>query len=66
MSKDNDRIRAAYLIHLALNKLIEDKIDFSKYDLDGDGVIGGLIMLYAGKGESMKNSPQQSSNMATF
>lgn len=56
ISEEGDRIRAAHLIHLAVDKLIDKKIDFSKYDRDKDGVIDGLILLYAGKGEHLPNS----------
>ena len=56
ISQEGDRIRAAHLVHLAVNKLIEKKVDFSQYDLDGDSVIDGLIILYAGKGEHLPNS----------
>jgi M6 family metalloprotease-like protein len=55
-SKNGDRIKAASLIKFALNKLVEKKVDFSQYDLNGDGVIDGLIILYAGKGEHLPNS----------
>ncbi|MCS5422934.1 MULTISPECIES: immune inhibitor A domain-containing protein [Psychrilyobacter] len=56
ISEEGDRIRAAYLIILSINKLIEKKVDFSQYDLNEDGVIDGLIILYAGKGEHLPNS----------
>jgi len=56
ISEDGDRIRAAHLINFAINKLVKNKVDFSQYDLDGDNVIDGLIILFSGKGEHMKNS----------
>ncbi len=40
-------------------KLLDDEIDFSKYDRDGDGVIDNVFIFYAGKGEhdsSIKNA----------
>ncbi|UUV18709.1 immune inhibitor A [Fusobacteria bacterium ZRK30] len=56
ISEEGDRIRAAHLVRLAVNKLVDKKIDFSQYDRDEDGVIDGLILLYAGKGEHLPNS----------
>lgn len=51
-----DRLASTTLARFALNKIIEEDIDFSKYDSDGDNVIDGLIIIYAGKGENQKNS----------
>lgn len=56
ISEGGDRIRSTHLIHLALDRLVEHKVDFSKYDLNNDGVIDSLMIIYAGKGEHMKNA----------
>ncbi len=32
-------------------ELLDDEVDFSKYDRDGDGVIDNVFIFYAGKGE---------------
>jgi len=55
-SEYGDRIRAAHLIKFAINKLVEEKVDFSQYDLNKDGIIDSLILVYAGKGEHRQNS----------
>lgn len=36
---------------------IDDMVDFSDYDLDGDGVVDLVYMVYAGKGEADGGSP---------
>lgn len=51
-----DRQGAADLVREAIDKLVEKKVDFSRYDLNGDGIIDGIIIVYAGRGEQFKNS----------
>ncbi len=51
-----DRQVAADLVREAIDKLVENRIDFSRYDVDGDGIIDGIIIVYAGRGEQFKNS----------
>ena len=33
-------------------QLIDDEIDFTKYDTDGDGVIDNVFVFYAGQSEA--------------
>ena len=56
INKIGDRRGAAALVREAIDKLVEEGIDFSRYDSDGDGIIDGIIIVYAGKGEQFKNS----------
>lgn len=40
--------------HMALHacELLDDKIDFKKYDTNGDGLIDNVFLFYAGRGEN--------------
>lgn len=55
-SKYGDRRRAGNLVPEAMKYLSKENIDFSKYDLDNDGIIDCLIIIHAGKGEQWNNS----------
>lgn len=56
INKTGDRRGAAALVREAIDKLVEERVDFSRYDSDGDGIIDGIIIVYSGKGEHFKNS----------
>lgn len=56
INKTGDRREAAALVREAIDKLVEEKVDFSRYDSDGDGIIDGIVIVYAGKGEQFPNS----------
>jgi len=56
INKTGDRKEAAALVREAIDKLVEEKVDFSRYDSDGDGIIDGIVIVYAGKGEHFQNS----------
>lgn len=40
-------------------KLVDEKIDFSDYDWDGDGMVDQVFVIYAGYGESQSGSKSQ-------
>ena len=47
---DND-LRPAEMVIEAC-RLLDDEVDFSQYDVDGDGVIDNVFVIYAGCGEA--------------
>jgi M6 family metalloprotease-like protein len=55
-SKYGDRLNASKLVVEGVENLIDKNIDFSKYDLDNDGIIDSIIIIHAGKGEQWNNS----------
>ncbi|MDE6278101.1 MAG: M6 family metalloprotease domain-containing protein [Muribaculaceae bacterium] len=46
----NDMCPEDMLVHAA--KILDDEIDFSKYDLDNDGRVDNVFIFYAGQGEA--------------
>ena len=39
-------------------KLLDDEVDFSQYDRDGDGILDNVFLFYAGKGEASGGSAE--------
>lgn len=56
ISKDGDSVRASHLVEFSIDELIKAKVDFSQYDLNDDGIIDCLSIVYSGKGEEIHNS----------
>lgn len=49
-SRGNDKKPHEMVSHAA--ELLDDEIDFSKYDMDGDGYVDNIYVIYAGQGEA--------------
>ncbi len=49
-SGGGDKAAEDMLVHAA--KLLDDQVDFSKYDLDNDGKVDNVFIFYAGQGEA--------------
>ena len=49
-SYDDDRRPAEMIIEAC--RLLDDEIDFSMYDVDGDGIVDNIFVVYAGCGEA--------------
>ncbi len=55
LPKVGDRINASKLVPEAIEHLLDKTIDFSKYDLNSDGIIDSIFIIHAGKGEQWDN-----------
>lgn len=53
-SDGNDRHPAQMVVDAC--KAIDDEVDFTRYDCDGDGVIDNVFVFYAGEGEAAGGS----------
>ncbi len=51
-NKGGEDIRAEYMVIEACAQL-DDEVDFSRYDCDGDGFIDNVFVFYAGYGENL-------------
>ncbi len=49
-SSGRDKAPEEMAIHAA--RLLESEVDFTDYDLDGDGTVDNMIIIYAGQGEA--------------
>ncbi|MDE6310376.1 MAG: M6 family metalloprotease domain-containing protein [Muribaculaceae bacterium] len=49
-SYGGDKAAEDMVVHAA--KLLDDQVDFSKYDLDNDGKVDNIFIFYAGQGEA--------------
>lgn len=54
--KTRDTLNSSNLIRFAIDKLIDQYVDFSLYDSDNDNMIDCITIIYAGKGEHFENS----------
>ncbi len=44
--------RYAYLMAVHAGQLLDEEVDFSPYDQDGDGEVDNVTIIYAGEGEA--------------
>ena len=49
-SNDEDKAPEEMIIHAV--ELLDDEVDFSQYDTDGDGFVDNVYVFYAGRGEA--------------
>ncbi len=54
--RGNDNAPEDMLVHAA--QLLDDEVDFSKYDLDNDGKVDNVFIFYAGQGEASYGSAE--------
>lgn len=48
--------RASFLVREGIKKLVEARVDFSRYDSNGDGIIDNVVVIFAGRGQQFDNS----------
>ena len=48
----NGQDRYAYLMAVHAGQLLDEEVDFSPYDQDGDGEVDNVTIIYAGEGEA--------------
>ena len=56
LNKKGDKLGAENLAREAIDKLVEMRVDFSRYDGNKDGIIDQLVIIFAGRGEQFENS----------